>query len=121
MIANMLADLQTHQRQVADRDHVQRELMSLTVRLAELSPKREQDVRTATLGVLAPIIKAADYLVAVGAELEALDRRLDAHVRTHMTCRRGRVCDTFDALQADWGRLQRRWDHAYRALVGGGR
>lgn len=107
-------------RQLEDRDQAQRELMSLTVSLGRLSPKREQDVRHATLSVLLPVLRAADYLVAVGAELEALDGRLDRHVATHLICRRGRVCVVYQQLQQDRARLQRRWDRAYRDLARGG-
>jgi hypothetical protein len=113
----MIAADQTYAHQLEDRDHAQRELMSLTVSLGRLSPKREQDVRHATLSVLLPVLRAADYLVAVGAELEALDGRINRHVRTHLICRRGRDCVVYQQLQRDWARVQRRYDAAYRALV----
>lgn len=105
------------------RDHLVRDLVSLIVSEAGLSPQAEQEMRRALTARLDPVLALADSAVAARVELEAVDRRLDRHVQTHDLCRIGVVqgCWALADLQRTRERLQRRADREMHALLGGRR
>ena len=107
---------------LADRGHAIRELVSQTVGHAGLPHRAEQDLREVLVAQIEPILAAADSAVAARAELEAIDRRLDNHVRhVHPRCAATRPCWIYRVLQIRRARLQRQADRQFRRLLGGAR
>lgn len=107
----------------ADLDTSVRELVASVVGWAGLSPEREADLRHTAHAVLLDVVHANDALVAATVELEAIDRRLDEHVRGCLRrCRwwMRRRCPAYEALQRRRDRQQQRVDRAYRSLVARG-
>lgn len=118
----MIAQLTYPDRQRAmNRQHAVSELLADVAGQAGLSPCLEQDVRSATMRLLDPILTAADGLVAAGVELEAMDGRIDRHIRTHLGCSLDVPCARVEGLKRDRARLQRVWDRRFRKLAGGPR
>lgn len=109
------------ERRQLDRSHAARELVSTIAAGADLPLDAEMDLRVALWRRLDPILEAADDVVAAKAELDALDRRLDAHARTHRPCAQGLTCWTYGELQKRRARLQARSDRAVIRLLGGRR
>lgn len=105
----------------ADRSHAARELVGALVDGLGLPLQSETDLRIALWRRLDPILEAADAAVAARAELDALDRRLDAHARTHQREAQGLTCLTYSELQKRRAQLQRQADRALIRLLGGQR
>ena len=106
-----------------DRDYYLRELVDAVVGQSGLSPQAEGEMRRALRASIDPLLALADSAVAARVELEAVDRRLDRHVRTHDLCRIGVVqgCWAWHELRRSREQLQRRADREMRALWGGRR
>ena len=105
------------------RDHLVRDLVSLIVSEAGLSPQAEADLRRALHARIDPILDLSDAAVASRAELEAVDRRLDLHTQTHRLCALNPDggCRAWNDLRRTREQLQRRADREMRALWGGSR
>lgn len=104
-----------------DRSHYLREVISHTTGMAGLSATGEGDIRRALMRHFEPLLALSDNAVAALAEFEAIDRRLDVHVRTHLPCRRGRQCTVLADLKRDRDRQLRAYNRAFRALLEGRR
>lgn len=72
-----------------------RELRTWTVGTSGLDHRSEQDIWTAAMRHLEPLLALTDAAVAARVELEAIDRRLDAHVGRHGHCSIEVPCLTF--------------------------
>ena len=106
-----------------DRDYYLRELISAVVGQAGLSRRAEGEMRRALRAQIDPLLAMADGAVAVRAELEAIDRRLDLHTQTHRLCALNPEggCRAWNDLRRTREQLQRRADREMRALWGGRR
>lgn len=111
--------LTTDERRVLDRDHALGDVLSITT--SGLPPRGEQAIRVATMRHFEPILDLADSATVALLELEAIDRRLDAHARTHLGCTFQQPCWRYRTLKVRRGRLQAAHDRAYRALLCGRR
>lgn len=118
MIAEQRA-LSPTDRRLLDRQHALSEALNLTT--SGLSARTENDIRSAVMRRLDPLLELADDATVAGLELEALDRRLDAHARTHLGCTYQEPCWRYRTLQVRRQRLQNAYDRAYRALLVGRR
>ena len=105
------------------RDHLVQELAALTVGSYGLPPDVEADLRRTVVDRADLLLELADSAVAARVELEAVNDRLDRHVRTHLPCVRGLRfgCTGWKALVTSRNKLERRCAHAYRALLEGRR
>lgn len=117
----MIADrvLTTTERRDLDRQHALSDMLGLTT--AGLPARAEQDIRTAVMRHLDPLLDLADDATVALLELAAIDRRLTNHVEAHAGCTYAVPCWRYRILQARRGRLQKRADAAYRALLAGRR
>lgn len=109
----------TDDQRLADRDAAVREVLTTTAGLVGLSARHEQDIRTAVMRHVEPILHLADDAVAALQELEAIDRRLDNHVQMCGCWQTDRPCLQRRVLQIRRRKLQGRSDAAYRALLRG--
>ena len=109
-----------HQR-ASDRDAALREVMTCTAGLVGLSHAGERDIRSASMRLIEPILELADSATAARLEVEAIERRMDLHVRGHEGCSVRRPCPRFRVLQIRRERLWDTWAVAYRALLRGRR
>lgn len=105
-----------------DRDSALHEALTYTAGQQGLTHQAERDIRAATMRHVDLILDLADAAVAARLELEAIDRRLDTHVRElHVGCTAERPCPRYRVMQIRHRRLQARYDAAYRALARGRR
>lgn len=101
-----------------DRASALHEALTYTAGQHGLPHQAERDIRAAVMRHIDPILHLADAAVAARCEYEAVDRRLDRHVRTHPGCIERAVCTTRRDLMKDRDRLLRIADAAYVALLG---
>lgn len=105
-----------------DRSSALNEALTYTAGQQGLTHQAERDIRAATMRHVDLILDLADAAVAARLELEAIDRRLDTHVRElHVGCTANRECFRFYVLQVRYRRLQRAYDAAFVALKRGRR
>lgn len=105
-----------------DRDAAVREVLTCTAGLHGLPHQAERDIRAAVMRHVDPILDLADAAVAARLELEAIERRLDTHVREmHPDCSANRDCLTYRVQQIRRKRLQQQYDVAFVALLKGHR
>ena len=106
-------------RRLLDRDHAIHDALTYTIGCCGLAASGEADLRTAAMRHIEPILALTDDATAARVELEAIDRRLDAHARTHLGCTYEVPCWRYRTLQVRRNRLQASYDRAYRALLAG--
>lgn len=121
MIAAMRPYSADERRQL-DRDAALHEVLAFTAGSSGLSHRGEQDIRSAVMRLIEPILQLADHATSARLELEAIERRMDIHVRVdHPTCTCSRACWSWRVLQLRRDKLWLAWATAYRALVRGRR
>lgn len=110
------------QRRLRNRDAALTDAISLTVSEMGLPANAEDQMWADVRRVIDSVLDMADAAVAARVEFEAVDRRLDRHVKKlHHLCPCNRTCPDYHALDQRRGLLQRRADRAMRSLLGGGR
>src|SRR5205085_2761141 len=106
---------------LSDRDAALREVLTCTAGLVGLSHRGEADIRSATMRAIEPILELADHATVARLELEAIEGRMDRHVRGHEGCTLDRPCIRFEVLQIRRDKFWRAWALAFRALLEGRR
>lgn len=121
MIATAPRVATAEDRRLLDRDDAICDAIRTVVADLALSPEAESDIWVAARQHIEPILHLADHATVARVELEALDRRLQAHPRSCAGCLGGRECDLFRVLKLRRRRFKDRADRAYRALLEGRR
>jgi hypothetical protein len=114
----------TNDQRFADRDAALREVLTCTAGLVGLSHRGEADIRRAAMRAIEPILELADHATVARLELEAIEGRMDRHVRGpdgHEGCSLDKPCLRFKVLQIRREKCWRAWAGAYRALLEGKR
>jgi len=112
----------TDDMRLSDRDAAVRELLTCTAGLVGLSHRGERDIRSAVMRHVDVLLELADHATVARLELEAIESRMDVHVRqAHIGCTKDRECRRFRVLQRRRDTLWNAWAAAYRALMGGRR
>lgn len=101
------------------RGHLLAAIADDVVGAAGLSKLDDDGIRWALGKRIGELLDQADAATSVCVELEATERRLDRHVRTHRPCLAGQ-CPVWDRLRRTREQLARQRRNALRRLAGGG-
>jgi hypothetical protein len=112
----------TEDQRLSDRDAALRDVLTCTAGLVGLSHRGEADIRVAVMRHVDVLLDLADHATVARLELEAIESRMDVHVRqAHVGCSADSECRRWRVLQRRRNTLWNAWAAAYRALVGGRR
>lgn len=104
-----------------DRSDALYEVLTYTAGQHGLSHAGERDIREAVMRLVEPILQLADYATVARLELEAIEGRMNRHVRGCEACCSEQKCLSIRVMRIRREKYWRAWAKAYRALVGGRR